>query len=80
MAVPIPLGMAPISRSMVQPIAAAELKTSAMMNKDGALRPHASTGPHFCKLKEYEIIMLIYNRKPCRLDLLSFCAPEDIIL
>ncbi len=31
-------------------------------------------------LKEYEIITLIYNRKSCRLDLLYFCAPEDIFL
>ncbi len=31
-------------------------------------------------LKEYEIIMLIYNRKSCRLDLLSYCAREDIKL
>ncbi len=30
-------------------------------------------------LKEYEIITLIYNRKSCRLDVLLFCAPEDII-
>ncbi len=35
---------------------------------------------HFCKLKEYELITLIYNRKPCRLDLLTFWPPEDIIL
>ncbi len=40
-----------------------------MTNKDGALNP-----------KEYEIIMLIYNRKSCRLDLISFWAPEDMIL
>ncbi len=31
-------------------------------------------------LKEYEIIMLIYKIKTCRLDLLCFCAPEDIII
>ncbi len=31
-------------------------------------------------LKEYEIITLIYNRKSCKLDLLSYCAPENIIL
>ncbi len=30
-------------------------------------------------MKEYEIIMLIYNTKTCRLDL-CFSAPEDIIL
>ncbi len=30
-------------------------------------------------LKEYEIIVLIYYRKTCRLDL-YFCVPEDIIL
>ncbi len=31
-------------------------------------------------MKEYEIITLMYNRKSCRLDLLSFLTPEDIIL
>ncbi len=31
-------------------------------------------------MKEYEIIMLKYNGKSCRLYLLFFCAPEDIIL
>ncbi len=31
-------------------------------------------------LKEYEIITLIYNRKTCRLDLLFFYAPKDIIV
>ncbi len=31
-------------------------------------------------LKDYEIIMLIYNGKPCRFDLLCFDVPEDIIL
>ncbi len=30
-------------------------------------------------LKEYEIIMLKYNGKACRLDSLCFCAPKDII-
>ncbi len=36
---------------------------------------------HFCKHfeKEYEISTLIFNRKTWRLDLLYFCAPEDII-
>ncbi len=29
--------------------------------------------------KEYEIITLIYNRKSCRLDVLLFCAPDNII-
>ncbi len=31
-------------------------------------------------VKEYEIIMFKYNGKACRLYLLFFCAPEDIIL
>ncbi len=31
-------------------------------------------------LKEYEIIMLIYNRKTCRLKSLWFSVSEDIIL
>ncbi len=31
-------------------------------------------------VKEYEIITLEYNGKACRLYLLFFCAPEDIIL
>ncbi len=31
-------------------------------------------------LKEYELITLIYNRISYRLDLLSFWAPENIIL
>ncbi len=39
---------APIPRGIVQPIAAAVLKTFAMTNKDCVLHPHA--GSHFCKL------------------------------
>ncbi len=31
-------------------------------------------------VKEYEIITLKYNGKACRLYLLFFCAPENIIL
>ncbi len=31
-------------------------------------------------LKKYEKIALIYNEKPCRLDLLCFCLPKGIIL
>ncbi len=31
-------------------------------------------------LKEYEIIMLIYNIKTCRLESLRFSVSEDIIL
>ncbi len=31
-------------------------------------------------VKEYEIIVLIYYRKTCSLDLLYFNAPKDIIL
>ncbi len=31
-------------------------------------------------LKEYEIIVLIYYRKTCSLDLLYFYAPKNIIL
>ncbi len=31
-------------------------------------------------LKEYDLITLIYNRISCRLDLLSFWAPKNIIL
>ncbi len=31
-------------------------------------------------MKEYEIITLKYNGKACKLYLLCFCAPEDIIL
>ncbi len=34
----------------------------------------------YSTLKKYEIIILIYNIKSCRLDLLWFCVPEDIIL
>ncbi len=59
---------------MVQPIAAAVLE---MMNKYGDA--HKATRWQsflFQTLKEYEIIMLIYNRKACRLDLLPFCAPR----
>ncbi len=41
--------------------------------------------PHLCPvhigaiLKEYEMITLIYDGKPCRLALLCFGVPEDII-
>ncbi len=31
-------------------------------------------------MKEYEMISLKYNGRACRLYLLFFCAPEDIIL
>ncbi len=31
-------------------------------------------------VKEYEIITLKYNGRACRLYLLFFCAPADIIL
>ncbi len=31
-------------------------------------------------MKEYEIIMLIYNVKPFRLDLLRFGVRKDIII
>ncbi len=73
---PIPRGMVPIPCGIVQPITEAVLKTFAMTNKNGTLHPHA--GSHFCTLKEYEIITLIYNRKSCRLDLLFFWAPGAI--
>ncbi len=35
---------------------------------------------HLAVLKEYEIIMLKYNGKACRLDLLCFCASKDVTL
>ncbi len=49
------------------------LKASTMMCRKQDENPLAV-------VKEYEIIMLKYNGKACRLDLLYFCAPEDIIL
>ncbi len=65
---------------MVQPIAVAVLETFVMTNKDGALHPSTCWLSFLQTLKGYELITLIYNRKSCRLDLLSFRAPEDIIL
>ncbi len=61
---------------MVQPITMTVLKTFTMMNKCTM----ACWLSFLQTLKEYEIITLIYNRKSCRLDLLSFWSPEDIIL
>ncbi len=45
-------------------------------------RPHNPKMHTFCanSLKEYDIIMFIYKIKTSRLDLLCFCAPQDIIL
>ncbi len=43
MAAPIPCGMMPIPRGIVQPIAAAVLQTFSMTNKDGTLHPHAAS-------------------------------------
>ncbi len=40
---------------------------------------HFSAGDH-AVMKEYEIITLKYKIKTCRLDLLCFCAPANIIL
>ncbi len=61
MAVPIPCGM-------VQPIVAVVLK---MIKKDGGTHEATSWLSFLQTLKEYEIITLIYNRKSCKLDLLS---------
>ncbi len=77
MAAPIPSGMGTIPCGMVQPIAAALLQ---MTIKDGGAHEATQWLSFLQILKEYEIITLIYNRKSCRLDLLSYCAPEDIIL
>ncbi len=42
---------------------------------------HAQWYAHSDSLsKEYEIITLIYKGKTCSLDLLCFCAPENMIL
>ncbi len=56
---------------MVQPIAAAVFKTFTMTNKDGGIHPCIMLALILQTLKEHEIITLIYNRKSCRLDLLS---------
>ncbi len=66
-----------IRRGMVQPTAAALLE---MTNKEGGAHVATRWLSFLQTLKEYEIITLIYNRKSCRLDLLSYCAPKDIIL
>ncbi len=58
-------------RGMVQPIAAAVFKTFTMTNKDGGIHPCIMLALILQTLKEHEIITLIYNRKSCRLDLLS---------
>ncbi len=46
----------------------------------GVHKVHFFTIANASTLKEYEIIMLIYNIKTCRLESLRFSLSEDIIL
>ncbi len=53
-------------------------KCILLIQNGSTQKSHFSPEDH-AVMKEYEIITLKYNGKECRLDLLFFCASEDII-